>query len=120
MRILRPIVKPLVRAVLDFWHDLAPGGSIGAELVGDHSPGWAALLPQQTLQQALGRLGVAAVLDDLIEHIAVLINRPPQPVLLARDRDHDLIEVPDVAAARRLAPETGLSRLQLADGIASA
>ena len=110
MRIFRSIVKPLVRAVFDVWHDLTLGGRVGAELVGDHPPGWAALLPQQTLQQALGRLGVASALDDLIEHIAVLINRPPQPVLLARDRDHDLIEVPDVAAARRLAPETASVR----------
>ena len=49
-------------------------------------------------------------LDDLIEHIAVLINRPPQPVFLARDRDHDLVEVPDVAAAWRLAPEAASVR----------
>src|SRR5918995_4862124 len=50
MRILRPIIKPLVRAVFDFWHDLTPGGSIRAELVGDHSPGWAALLLQKASQ----------------------------------------------------------------------
>jgi hypothetical protein len=105
MRILRPIIKPLVRAVFDFWHDLTVGGSVGAELVGDHSPGWAALLPQQPFQQTLGCLGVASILDNLIEHIAVLINRPTQPVFLARDRDHDLVEVPDIAAARPLAPE---------------
>ena len=83
MRIFRAIVEPLVRAVLDFWHNLALGSRVGAELVGDQSPRWAALLPQETLQQAFGRLGVASVLDDLIEHIAVLIDRPPQPVLLA-------------------------------------
>jgi hypothetical protein len=33
MRILRPIIKPLVRAVFDVWHDLTPGGRVGAELV---------------------------------------------------------------------------------------
>jgi hypothetical protein len=91
--------------VLDCWHDLTPGRRIGAELVGDHSSRWAALLLQQTLQQALGGLGVAARLNDFVEHIAVLINRPPEPVLLARDRDHDLVEMPDVAAAWRLALE---------------
>jgi hypothetical protein len=94
-----------VRAVLDCWHDLAPGSSVGAELVGDY-PSWsAALLAQQTFQQALGRLGVAARLDDLIKHVSVLINGSPQPVLLTRDRDHNLIQVPDVAAARPLVPE---------------
>ena len=76
-----------MRAVFDFWHDLPSGGRIGGKLIGDYSPGWAALLLQQTLQPAFGGLGVASALDDFIEHIAVLINRLPQPVFLARDRD---------------------------------
>ena len=53
-------------------------------------------------------------LDDLIEHIAVLIDSPPEPVLLAGDGDHDLVEMPNVAAAWRLAPETaGVRRPEL-------
>src|SRR5919112_760502 len=48
MRILRPVVEPFMRAVLDLWHDLPPGRSIRSELVGDH-PSWrAAPLAQQT------------------------------------------------------------------------
>src|SRR5688572_17409438 len=69
MRILRPVVEPFVRAVFDFRHNLTSGGRIGAELIGDQPAGWAALLTQETLQQALSRLGVAACLDDLVEHI---------------------------------------------------
>ena len=65
MRILGPVVEPLVRAAFDVWHDLTPGGSIRAELVGDHPPGWAALLAQETPQQAFGRLGVAPGLGDI-------------------------------------------------------
>src|SRR3954462_15445717 len=72
MRILRPIIKPLMRAVFDFWHDLTPGGSIRAELVGDHPPGWAALLLQKASQQALRRRGVAAGLENFIEHVTIL------------------------------------------------
>jgi hypothetical protein len=99
MRILRPIVEPFVRAVLDFWHDLPPGRSIGSKLIGDR-PSWrTALFARQTFQQALGCLGVASILDDFIEHVSVLIKGSPQPVLLARDRDHNLIQVSDVAAA---------------------
>jgi hypothetical protein len=64
------IEKPLVRAVLDCRHDLAPGGRIGAQLVRDYPPRGTALLLQQTLQQAFGRLGVAPALDDLVKHIA--------------------------------------------------
>ena len=72
-----------MRAVFDVWHDLMLGGSIRAELVGDHPPGWAALLLQQTLQQTLGGLGVAARLYDFIKDVSVLVNSPPKPVLLA-------------------------------------
>jgi hypothetical protein len=93
MRILRPIVEPLVRAALDIWHDLAPGGCVGAELVGDRAPGWTALFLQETGQQVFRRFDVAARLYDFVEHIAILINRPPEPMFLAGDRDHDLIQV---------------------------
>ncbi len=62
----------------------------------------------------LAALVVAARVHDLVEHIIALINRPPQPVFLARDRDHDLIEVPDVESARRFAPEAAhVSRSEL-------
>ena len=122
MRILGPVVETFVRAVLDVWHDLAPSGRVGAKLIGDHAPGWAALFLQEAGQQAFRRFGVAAALEDFIEHIAILINRPPEPVFLARDRDHDLIQVPDVTAAWRLAPEAAnVSRPELqrpsADGL---
>jgi hypothetical protein len=64
-------------------HYLAPGGSIGAEFIGNHPSRWAALLLQQTLQQAFGRFGVAPRLDDLVKHVAILIDGSPQPVLLS-------------------------------------
>jgi len=38
-------------------------------------------------------------LDDFIEDVAVLIDRPPQPMLAAADGDDDLVQMPDVAAA---------------------
>lgn len=94
-----------MRAMLDRRHDLTSGGGIGAEFVSDHAPGRTAVPFEKTPQQAPGHLGVAARLHDFIEDIAVLVDGAPQPVLLAADGDHDLIEVPDVAAARLLAPE---------------
>src|SRR6516162_4565240 len=109
MRILGPVVEALVRAMLDRRHDLASGGGIGAELVGDDAPGRTALLLEKTRQQALCRLGVASRLEDFIEDIAVLIDRPPQPTLAAADGDDDLVGMPDVAATQLLALEaTGI------------
>src|SRR6516225_11650656 len=86
MRILGPVVEALVRAMLDRRHDLAAGGCIGAELVGDYAPGRTTLLPEKTHH----RFGVASGLDDFIEDVAVLIDRPPQPMLAAADGDDDL------------------------------
>jgi hypothetical protein len=89
--------------MLDRGHDLARGGGIGDALVGNHAPGRAALLLEKTRQQALSCLGVASRLDDFIEDISVLIDRPPQPTPFAADGDDDLVEAPDIAAARSLA-----------------
>ena len=85
-------------------------GGIGAELVGNHAPGRTTLLLEKTRQQALCCLGVASRLDDFIEDISVLIDRPPQPMLFPADGDDDLVEVPDIAAARSLALERAKSR----------
>src|SRR5271165_4875192 len=50
-------------------------------------------------QLPFGGLLVAPALDKDIENVAFLVNSAPEPVLLAGDGDHDLIEVPLVAAA---------------------
>jgi len=65
--VFRAIVETLVLAMLDFRHDLAPGGAVGAEFVGDHAFGRTTLLAQKPLQQSLGCSGVAADLDDFVE-----------------------------------------------------
>ncbi len=114
MRILCPVIQPLVRPVFDCRHDLASSRSIGTELVGDHPPRRTALLLQQTPQQALGGLGITPALNDLVKDISVLVNSPPQPALLARYGDYDLVEVPDVMAARRFVLEAaGVNRSKL-------
>jgi len=103
-----------MRPVLDCRHDLAFGGRLGAKLVGDHPPRQTALLLQEAPQQALGRLGVTLALDDPVKHISILIIGPPEPMPLARDSDHNLVQMPDVMAARRLAPEAaGVARPEL-------
>jgi hypothetical protein len=60
---------------------------------------------RRRVSKQLCSIGVASRLDDFIEDISVLIDRPPQPMLFAADGDDDLVEVPDIAAARALALE---------------
>ncbi len=77
MRILRPVVQTLVGSVFDVRHDLSPGCSIRAQLVSDHPLRCDTLLLQQAGQHSPGSLGVAAVLDDFVKHVPVLIDGPP-------------------------------------------
>lgn len=86
-----------MRAMLDMWHHLAPGGTIGSQLVGDDALWSNALLFQQPGQQSPSGLGVATGLNDFIQNVAILINGPPQPVLLAANGDDGFIEIPFVA-----------------------
>ena len=60
------------------------------------------MLAQKPLQQSLGCSGVAADLDDFVEHISVLIDGAPEIALFATDRDDDFIEMPDIAPAKFL------------------
>jgi hypothetical protein len=55
------------------------------------------VLLQQLAQKAFGGLLVAPALDQDIENNALLVNRAPEPMLLAGDGDDDLIKVPFVA-----------------------
>lgn len=85
-----------MRTVLDGWHNLAFGRPIGAQLISDRALRRQTLLLQKARQQALGSLGVAARLDDLVEHITLMINRSPQPTFLTIDAHDKLIKMPDI------------------------
>jgi hypothetical protein len=112
-RILGPVVEPFVAAVLDPGHQFFLRRGIARQLVRDQHPRRPHLLLQELAQQALGRLLVAPALHQHVEHEAVLVDRPPQPVLLAGDGDHHLVEVPFVAGVRQ--PPTDLVGERLAE-----
>ena len=101
MAVFRSIVQALMLPMLDTGHDLSFCGTVAREFVRDHHPRRDALLPEQLSQQAFGRLCIAAALDQDVEHDAVLIDGSPEPMLLARDADHDLIKVPLVSGCRK-------------------
>ena len=82
MRVLGTTVQPLVRSMLDSGHDLPPCRAIGTKLIGDNALRQASQLLQQPDQQASGRLGVAAVLDDLIKYVSMAAS--PQPAGIVR------------------------------------
>jgi hypothetical protein len=96
-----------VLAVLDAGHHLPLGRGVAAQLVGDQHTRRSPLLLQELAEQAFGGLLVASALDEDIENKALLVDRAPEPVLLAGDGDDDLVQVPFVAAARSSATNTG-------------
>ena len=63
------------------------------------------LLRQQLAQQTLGRLPVAPALDEHVEHEAILIDGPPQPMLAPAIRRNPG-SVHAVERAARLRPRT--------------
>src|SRR3954447_2253554 len=99
--------------MLDAGHQLPLRRRIARQLVRDQDARRPALPLEQLPQQALGRFLVPPALDQHVEHGAVLVDGPPQPMLLAGNFDLDLIEVPLVAGPRQ--PAADLVRERLAE-----
>ena len=97
MAVLGAVVEASVLAMLDTRHDDPRRCAVAAQLVGDHHTRNPPLPLHQLAQQALRGLRVPPALDEDVQHHAMLIDRPPEPVCLAADRDHHLVEVPLVA-----------------------
>src|ERR1700759_866256 len=101
MRIFCPVVEALVLPVPNPGHNLPLGGAIAAQLVGDQHTGRSQVLLEQLAEQALGGLLVATALHKDVENEPLLVDRAPEPMLLAGDGDDDLVQVPLVAALGR-------------------
>jgi len=64
-------------------------------------------LSDQPCHEALGGLGIAAVLDKDVEHVAAGIRCAPQLMLYAVDRNHNLIKMPLVVRPRSVTSNAG-------------
>ena len=64
------------------------------------------MFAQEPLQQSLCRPGIAANLDDFVEHISVLFDGAPEIALFAIDCDDNLVEMPYVSSAWFLSLQT--------------
>src|SRR3954468_24988563 len=91
--------------MLDRGHHLTLRGAVAGELVRDHDTRGPALLFQQLAKQAFGGPLVPPLLDENVEHEAILVDGPPEPVLLASDLHLDLVQVPLVSGTGQPAPD---------------
>jgi hypothetical protein len=122
MRDLTAVVQISALPMFNAGQDLTLGGPIGSEFIRHDDSGHVAQTLQQLAKEALGRLRVAAALDQHIKHVAVLVYRPPEVVQLAADADKYLIQKPFVSWSRSAPLEgfgVGPSEAQapLADGL---
>ena len=79
---------------------LSNGDSVRFELVGGDAFRRKAVLLQQLSQQSPRRSSAASGLDQEVEHLAFVVDRPSQPVLPATDLDDHLVEMPASTGAR--------------------
>ena len=105
MRDLRSVVLVLLRAVHDERHHRAVRCCIAAQLVRDEPARRAALIFQQFPKEPGGSPSVAAGLDEDVDHITVLVNRPPEIVTSALNLHKQLVEIPGVAQASSPSPQ---------------
>src|SRR3954463_1717166 len=91
--------------MLDRGHHLVFRGAVAGQLVRDHHARGPALLFQQLAEQALGGLFVPPALDENVGHDPILVDGPPEPVLLAADHQAHFVEVPLVARAWQPTPD---------------
>src|SRR3954466_12558204 len=88
--ILCSVIQALVPPVLDRGHHLSLRSAVAGQLVRDHDTRGPALLLQQLAEQAFGGPLVAPLLDENVEHDPILVDGPPEPVLLSADHQAHL------------------------------
>ena len=105
MRVLGAIVQALMLPMLHARHDYPLCCSMAGHLICDHDAQRRTLLLEQFAQQALSRFGITPTLDQDVEHDPMLVHGAPEPVLPARNADHDLIKVPLVPGHGQTPPD---------------
>src|SRR5713101_6396829 len=94
MRDFGSIVLVLLRAVNDRGHHEAVGRRVAAKLVGDQTL-WRTALPfQQLTEEAFGRTPIAPGLDEEVDHVAVLVDGPPEILLATLDIHEQFVQGP--------------------------
>ena len=100
MRVLRPVVCSQAPIVLSRKPDRAERCRIGSQPVGHNPARRKAVLLKQFHHEFLCGLCIPSALDEEIQHLTLVVDRPPEPVFTAADRNHHFIEVPMIARSR--------------------
>jgi len=99
MGLLDSIVGILVIHMITLRVHFPAGNTIATQFVGHDHPTLTIVVSYEPPEEALGSRTISASLKEHINYIPVLIDRPPQIVLLAIDLHEDFINVERVAVA---------------------
>jgi hypothetical protein len=94
VRILRAVIQGPMVAVLHAGQELSPRRLVALEFIGDEHPRYIPQSLEEFAKEAFSRNLIATALDQDIENLAILIDRPPELVPLAMNRAKHLIQVP--------------------------
>src|SRR5262245_2223897 len=70
---------------------------VASQFIGNDAQWFSALTTQQSSKESLGSALIPMSLNEDVDHVAVLIHRTPQILLLAVDSNKHLVQVPVVA-----------------------
>jgi hypothetical protein len=92
MRLLSPIIRVPIVVMGNIWHQLTMCNRIAPQFISKDFPGLSAMRLEQAPEEPLGRSAIPSGLEKYINYFAILVNSPPQIMLLAVDLDEDLID----------------------------
>jgi hypothetical protein len=113
VRVLGAIIQIAVLPVLNAGQHLPLRGTIAFQAIGDDDPWDVVAALEELAEELLGRPLVTPTLHQDVEHMAVLIHRPPQIVTRTTDREKHLVQVPLVAGPG--APTSELIDIRLSE-----
>jgi hypothetical protein len=94
MRVLSAVVQIPALPVFDAGKQMALRDTVAFQLVSHDHPRHILQAVQQSSEETLGSVGITPILNQNVEHDAVLIHSAPEILLDALDSDEDLIKVP--------------------------
>ena len=97
MRKLRPVVGILECIVNRLWHKFSVRNAIASQFVHHNLSWFAAMIFQKPLKETFCSSAIATGLDKHINHIAILVNSPPQVLLFSTYLYKHLVDVESIA-----------------------
>ena len=97
MRKLCPVIGILGRIVNCLWHKLSMRSAIASQLVRHNLSRFSLVIFQQLLEETLCSRTVTTGLEKHINYLAILVNSPPQVLLLTTYLYKNLVDIKCIA-----------------------